>query len=109
MLGSIGSGHISESAARQPKLRTGERLLIAVVETDTLGWVMDQMDPDTSATIEMNPHSDIVYAVPILSEDSEFRTKTLEELGLTRDSTAVEVFDAVMAAQVSDMKVAIHI
>ncbi|MFC3299603.1 hypothetical protein FJV46_10520 [Arthrobacter agilis] len=108
MLASIESGTIDDSSWRKPQLRTGERLLVCVAPTDLLGWCLDQLTDDEGMTLQMNPHTDIVYGVAMLKEGSMPNAKSLEELGLARGSTVQNLFDKVIAAEVSDLKISVH-
>ncbi len=86
--------------SKVPRLPTGEALFVAVVPTDRLGWVWEQLDErDGTATI--------VAAVGdeggmIWSNSTGFATRsddfedpvTMEELGLTEDSLVGDLVTA---------------
>lgn len=103
-LGAIESGLAENDVHRQPEKATGEHLIIAVTETDRLGWVLDQLAPGENATANFL-HSDASYfSIPIFSShDPEGRGLSLENLGLTEDAPMSEVLDRVMGAEISQM------
>lgn len=93
-----------EHLERHPALATGERLFIAVIGSDTMGWCMDQLDGDYGAVIEWNRDDDACWGLPLMPEDNQLNSAySLEDLGLTRESTVAECFDRVTAREINDM------
>lgn len=93
-----------EHLERHPVLATGERLFIAVIGSDTMGWCMDQLDRGHGAVIEWNRDGDACWGLPLLPDDGRLNEAySLEELGLSRNSTVSECLDRVTAREVDDM------
>lgn len=89
---------------RHPPLVTGERLMIAVAGTDTMGWCLDQLNEGAGAVIEWNREADACWGMPLVPSGSNINeTYSLEELGLDRNSTVEECLDRVIAREVDGM------
>ncbi|WP_068162726.1 hypothetical protein [Rhodococcus phenolicus] len=100
------AGADSDLIERGPVMSTGERLLIAVTGSDTIGWCEDQLEPDTGAMLGYHAGDDLMYHMPILN--GRFvgrRSWQIEELGLTRASTVAQLVDALLAGQADDLLV----
>lgn len=101
---SIEQGNEVKNEDLQPKLATGERLIIAATGTDRIGWFMAQLRDEEGAIIEWNKVEDFCYSLPLI--DQKFGTDdtySLESLGLDEDSTVSEWLDRVIAAEASGM------
>lgn len=97
LLSSAREGYPEYLRARQPELVTGERLLIAVMGTDTIGFILDQLKEGQGAIIAQHRGEDAVYSVPIgISASLDGWTWELEDLGLTRDDSVEKVIDSVL-------------
>ncbi len=97
------AGADSDLIERGPVMSTGERLLIAVTGSDTIGWCEDQLEPDTGAMLGYHAGDDLMYHMPILN--GRFvgrRSWQIEELGLTRASTVAQLVDALLAGGQAD-------
>lgn len=94
LFASVRNGYSEHLRNRQPLLVTGERLLIAVLGDDTIGFVFDQLDTDQGAVIAQHRGEDAVYSVPLgIPHDANGWTWRLEDLGLTRDASVETVID----------------
>ncbi len=97
-----------DEIARQPVLpTTGERLIIAVVGTDTLGWIEDQLSEREGCCLLVEHLGDgAVWNVPfgLAGLLGLRRTMSTKELGLTRDSTFRQLTDAVISGEIEHLK-----
>lgn len=96
-------GHYdSAQKAMQPQLATTERLLIAVVPADTLGWAEDQLTDGGCAVLNQHQGDGAIYAIPFgklgLGGVPKFDS---DDLGLTRESTFAEMLDAVLSGELA--------
>lgn len=104
VIAGIEEGYERENEAKQPKLRTGERLIIAATGEDRIGWFMDQLGDGEGAIVEWNKVDDVCYSLPLLPDDlSTEDSSSLASLGLSADSSISECFDQVIAAEVSNL------
>ncbi len=104
ILASIESGSEDEDADRSPRLPTGERLIIAVLETDAVGWLFDQVDEGSSASIRRYAGEDVLYGMPISNGTLEYNDAVhLAELGITRKSTILDMIDAVITLEAAGL------
>ncbi|MFD4438098.1 hypothetical protein [Bacillus safensis] len=102
-------GYEPELRARQPQLVTTERLLIAVIGTDTIGWCFDQLGVGGGAVIAEHRGDDAVYSIPIVDGKLPGTTTwELEELGLTRDDTVDALMDRVLTWEAKGLEVSVH-
>lgn len=95
VLSAVEDGFADDKKARQPKLVTTERLIVAALESDTLGWCLDQLDEGAGAVFAQQIADDATQSVALGTGIPGDVTWEMEELGLTRDSTVSEMFDAV--------------
>ena len=104
---SVLNGLHPEDKPKQPTLATGERLLIAVQRDDTVGWIQDQLGSHMACVLsQRDSGSDAIYSIPFGDNGlGGAKRWTLEDLGLTRDSTFSEMFDAVMSSEAKDLAV----
>lgn len=80
---------------------TGERLYIAVVGTDRLGWVQDQLsDRDNACVLAEHLEDGAVVHLPFAQSGVLRAGLSIELLGLNRDSTFNDMLDAVLAREV---------
>ncbi|NCL74220.1 hypothetical protein [Rhodococcus sp. YH1] len=96
-LSCVEAGFDEDKKARQPRLVTTERLMIAALGHDTIGWCLDQLDAGTSAVVVQQIADDATHAVAIGETVPDEVTWELEDLGLTRKDTVTSMFDAVYA------------
>jgi len=108
ILGGIDGGLVSRNIGRQPKLVTTERLIIATIDDDGLGWCFDQLWPGEGATLQGHAGDEFMYSVPISDGKLPGTTWELADLGLTRSSTVLELHHALLAKEVAQMSVSIH-
>lgn len=98
----------ADELAQQPVLpTTGERLLIAVVGTDTLGWIEDQLSQRDGCCVLVEHAGDgAVWSVPFGLDGllGSQRARSTKELGLTRDSTFRDLKDAVVASELNNLR-----
>lgn len=97
VMSSINHGFDADKKSRQPQLVTTERLIVAALESDTLGWCLDQLDEGTGAVYAQQIADDATQSVALGAGIPGDVTWEMEELGLTRESTVAEMFDAVYA------------
>lgn len=103
-LHAVCSGEIIDELDRIPPLPSGERLIIAVHKSDRLGWVLDQMGDGEGCIACSYEGDDAIYSLPVAHDDCDYgRGRTLDELGLTRDSSIGDAFDTVLASEVADL------
>ena len=103
----VGHGLMDESELeQQPTLpTTGERLMIAVVASDTLGWIEDQLSERSACCVLVQGLGNgALTNVPFGIEGFLGCRRSTKELGLTRSSTIQEMVDAVLAAEVEDLR-----
>ncbi|MBF9349270.1 hypothetical protein BKG80_18950 [Mycobacteroides chelonae] len=103
----VTSGLITpEEFGQHPALElTGERLYIAVVGTDTLGWIQDQLSDRENCCILAEHLGDGAVANLPFAPTGTLKTGIdVEKLGLTRDSTFDEMRDAVLAHEIESLK-----
>ncbi|OZE39069.1 hypothetical protein CH278_01935 [Rhodococcus sp. 05-2254-5] len=97
LLSSAQKGYPEYLLRRQPQLITGERLLIAVMAYDTIGYCMDQLEDGQGAIIALHRGEDAIYSVPLgISAGLDGWTWELEDLGLTRDDLVTTTVDRVL-------------
>lgn len=105
-LQAVSSGHRDEDLDRMPTTAAGDRIIIAAVPMDRLGWVLDQLASGEGATVAYYGGDDAIYSLPIFDEDREGgRGSNLEALGLDRNSTVGEAVDRVVAEETSKLRV----
>lgn len=95
--GLVTAGYSADIKARQPRLITGERLLIAVEPDDLMGWILEQLNDGGCAVV--NHYADgAVWSVP-LGKDAHLPGDrwTLERMGIDHSSTFADALDAVIA------------
>jgi hypothetical protein len=95
-----------DEIAQQPVLpTTGERLLIAVVGTDTVGWVEDQLSERAGCCVLAEHTGDgAVVSLPFgITGLLGGRVASTELLGLNRKSTFREMIDAVLAKELNNL------
>lgn len=103
------TGEHLEDMPRMPKLQTGEHLVIAVLASDRLGWILDQLAPGEGAYLQYYAGEDAMYGVPMYNNDLDAgRGTLLEKLELTRESTVREMIDRIVASEVTGLRVAIQ-
>ncbi|MCZ9634858.1 hypothetical protein [Rhodococcus sp. BH5] len=94
------SGNDADLKSRQPISVTTERILIAVVGSDTLGWVEEQLGPGAGATVGIYGGDDVLYSVPVLDGKlTGHRSWPFEKLGLTSQSLVADMLDAVLGKE----------
>ena len=83
---------------------TGERLYIAVIGTDTLGWIQDQLsDRECCCVLAQHLEDGAVIHPPCAPSGVMQAGLPIEKLGLHRDSTFSEMLDAVLAREVESL------
>lgn len=103
-LHAVESGHMDEDIDRMPTTPGGDRIIIAAVPEDTLGWVLDQLGSGEGAVAAYYAGEDAIYSLPIFDEDREGgKGSKLEALGLDRESTVGEAVGRVMAQETNRM------
>lgn len=103
------TGEHLEDMPRMPMLSTGERLVIAVLASDRIGWILDQLAPGEGAYLQYFAGDDAMYGVPMYNNDLDAgRGSLLEELGLSRENTVREMIDRIVASEVTELRVAIQ-
>ena len=97
-----------DEISQQPQLpTTGERLLIAVVGTDTLGWIQGQLSQRVGCCVLVQGLGEgALLHVPfgldgLLGPRQRYSTA---ELGLSEHSTFQELADALLASEIEDLK-----
>lgn len=108
----IQEGRITEEAHQQPQLATGERLLVAALPSDKLGFIFDQMVPGYGLTVQCNPHeADMTWSIFIRDgiEQDGFLNVGLRDLGLSRDSTVQEALSILPTLEMAGDDSLIHI
>ncbi|MFI2561569.1 hypothetical protein [Nocardia farcinica] len=86
--------------ARQPRLVTTERLLIAVEPDDLIGWILDQLDVGGCAVLSHNAGEGAIWSLPIGKDSQLFGDRwTFERLGVTRDQTFAQALDSVIGKE----------
>lgn len=95
-----------DEIAQQPVLPTGERLLIAAVGADTLGWVEDQLSERGGCCVLAEYLGDgAVVNVPFgVTGQLDTRGVNIKELGLNRESTFREMADAVTSHELNKLR-----
>lgn len=104
LFSSVRDGYSEYLLGRQPVLVTGERLLIAVMGDDTIGFVFDQLEENQGAVIAQHRGEDAVYSVPIgIPRDPAGWSWDLHDLGLTRDADVETVIDRALDWEASKL------
>ncbi|MFC9441159.1 hypothetical protein [Nocardia sp. NPDC057030] len=99
----VHDGYDQDEKERQPQSVTGERLLLVVLRTDTLGWVVDQLGPNGCAVLCQHEGDGAIWSVPIGASGLDKQQRWgFELLGLSRDSTFADMLDAVLSSEVDD-------
>ncbi|GHP18848.1 hypothetical protein RN2511_035840 [Rhodococcus sp. NKCM2511] len=103
------AGFPESERAAQPVLPTSERLLIAVLADDTLGFVEDQLG-DGCAVLSQYGGQDVLISIPFGTSGLGTSTGkfSLEELGLTRQSTFAEMYDSVLTHEAGRIDRSVH-
>ncbi|MBF6358295.1 hypothetical protein IU449_27740 [Nocardia higoensis] len=100
----VHDGYESEEKARQPQSVTGERLLLVVLPSDTLGWITDQLGPSGCAVLCHHEGEGAIWSLPIGSTGMDRQQRWgFERLGLTPQSTFAEMLDAVMSSETTEL------
>lgn len=75
-----------------PRGRAGSALFICCVSTDTLGWVMDQLDPrgEVAAAVTCVAE-DLIYSAYFASGVDQLDWRSVDDWGWTRDTTIGEM------------------
>jgi predicted RNase H-like HicB family nuclease len=95
-----------DEIAQQPVLPTGERLFIAAVGADTLGWVEDQLSECGGCCVLAEHLGDGAVAnVPFgVTGQLGPRGVNIKQLGLNRESTFREMADAVISHELDKLR-----
>lgn len=102
--GVLDGHYTADIRARQPIQVTGERLLVAALDSDTIGWCEDQLDHGAAAIFSTLRDEDEVWSLPLSSTGfTGQRSFPLEELGLSRESTIADAFEAVQSAELDEL------
>lgn len=109
VLYSVEHGENLDDLARMPTLTTGEHVVIAVLASDRLGWILDQLGPQEGAYLQYYAGDDAMYGIPLYDSDLDTgRGTSLEKLGLDRESTVRETIDRITANEVNDLRVSVE-
>lgn len=94
MIGSISRNEIDPEL--MPVNRTDDRLIIGVSSEDTLRWVTGQLRDNEAATVVFHAGNDVVYHIPYANGRGLLNGHSLEELGLTLESTVMGAVGAMV-------------
>ncbi|MDF3316494.1 hypothetical protein [Rhodococcus sp. C3V] len=97
------AGNDDDLKARQPELVTTERLLIAVIDSDRLGWIEDQLG-DASAMLGIYGGDDLLYSIPMTAGKAEGQVSwSFEKLGLSSKSSVADMLDVVLGKEAQSL------
>lgn len=102
--GAVLEGWSDEEIASQPQLMTTERLLVAVTDSDTIGWIADQLGEGGCASLSKYNGGDVLLTIPFADGSLGAQSRrSLDSLGLGRESTFGELADQIIAAEAFDL------
>ncbi|QGS34094.1 hypothetical protein FOB82_03155 [Corynebacterium xerosis] len=93
-------GHLTDDdRANEPRLVTGERLMIATLASDTLAVCLDQIDGDSAVFTQFDGHKSMRSVPFVEGKVPGRRSWTTEELELARHDTFDSIYDRLTSAE----------